>query len=87
MNNLSDFKGIICSLLNVEDSFLFIQSVDLFNKNEILFNCMVLTKDENGNHYFANASYLADEIVLTDIKIQDVIQQRIMKEGKQLSLF
>lgn len=87
MKTLDDFKGVICYLIKVEDSFMFIQSVELDNNEKLLFNCMVLTKDEKGNPYYANASYSANEIVLTDTKIQDLIKERQMKEGTQLSLF
>lgn len=82
--NLQDYKGLVCHHKATE-SFMIVQSATICNES-LLLNCLVRVKEEK-EIYFANASYSLNEVILTDVYIQDEIRKRQEIIGVQLELF
>ena len=64
---------------------MIVQSATICNES-LLLNCLVQVKEEK-EIYFANASYSLNEVILTDVYIQDEIRKRQEIIGVQLELF
>lgn len=82
---IEEFVGIIC-YHKINQSFMFIKKAEVFNE-ELNFACKVFIKEENGDSYYADATYGADEVLLTNKKIQQLIAEKKQREGTQLSFF
>lgn len=84
INSLDDFKGLVCNH-KATNSFMIVQNATDHN-NSILLKCLVQVKEDK-EIYFANASYSLNEVILTDVYIQDEIRKIQEKIGVQLELF
>lgn len=79
------YQNLICKHLYT-DTLMIIKSVEKY-KDSFLYNCLVITQDENDEEYLADASYSPSEIELLDQTVEEMISKLETKKGIQLHLF
>ncbi|CAM3266844.1 hypothetical protein [Elizabethkingia anophelis] len=79
------YQNLICKHL-CTDTLMIIKSVEKY-KDSFLYNCLVITQDENDEEYLADASYSPSEIELLDQTVEEMISKLETKKGIQLHLF
>jgi len=79
------YQNLTCKHL-CTDTFMIIKSIEKY-KDSFLYNCLVITHDENDEEYLANASYSPNEIELLDQTVEEMISKLETKKGIQLHLF
>lgn len=79
------YQNLICKHLYT-DTLMIIKSVEKY-KDSFLYNCLVITQDENDEEYLANASYSPSEIELLNQTVEEMISKLETKNGIQLHLF
>lgn len=82
--DLQEYKGLMCHHKATE-SYMIVQRATFCNES-LLLDCLVQVKEEKET-YFANASYSLNEVILTDVYIQDEIRRVQEVIGVQLELF
>lgn len=86
MKNLpSLYKMMVCKHIST-DTIIIIESIDKY-KDSLLYNCLVITQDEKGQDYLANASYSPNEVKLLNKTVEEMVSELTTKKGIQLELF